>query len=74
MDLYIETNTHPSILFSPPTHYKGTFATFPQGYLLRPPSLSKFRKIPTSCLFHPLLQLSIKRVLHKKNLESYDHK
>ena len=40
MDLYIETNIHPSILFSPP-HFKGTFAVFPQGYFIMTPQLIK---------------------------------
>ena len=35
MDLYIETNIHPSILFSPHApNSKGTFAIFPQGYFI----------------------------------------
>ena len=29
MDLYIETNIHPSVLLSPSSHFKGTFAIFP---------------------------------------------
>ena len=33
MDLHIETNIHPSILFSHP-NFKGTFAIFPQGYFI----------------------------------------
>ena len=33
VDLYRETNIHPSILFSPP-HFKGTFAVFSQGYFI----------------------------------------
>ena len=39
MDLYIETNIHPSILFSPLPHFKGTFAIFPQGFFMMTPSL-----------------------------------
>ena len=51
--LYIETNIHPTILFSPPSHFKGTFAIFPQGYFIMTPP----------CLFHPLLQLNTKEYL-----------
>ena len=40
MDLYRETNIHPSILFSPP-HFKGTFAVFPQGYFIMIPPVNK---------------------------------
>ena len=63
MDLYIEINIYPSILFSP-SPFKGTFAIFLQGYFIMSPpplpSLWKFRKKLTLCLFDPLLQLSTK--------------
>ena len=43
MDLYIETNIHPSILFSSPpsSHFKGTFAIFPQGFFIMTPLVYK---------------------------------
>ena len=38
MNLYIETNIHPSILFSPPPDFKGTFGIFSQGcFIMTPP-------------------------------------
>ena len=59
MDLYIETNIHPSILFSPLPHFKGTFAIFPQGFFMMTPVYENLEKHPP-LLIHPLLQLSIK--------------
>ena len=48
VDLYRETNIHPSILFSPP-HFKGTFAVFSQGYFIMtppPPANKNLEKCP----------------------------
>ena len=53
VDLYRETNIHPSILFSPP-HFKGTFAVFSQGYFIMtlwpplpfPPANKNLEKYP----------------------------
>ena len=59
MDLYRETNIHPSILFSPP-HFKGTFAVFPQGYFIMIPPVNKNLEKTRLLLIPPLLQLSIK--------------
>ena len=52
MALYIETNIHPSIIFSPPPpHFKGTFANFPQSYFIMispPPVYEKLEKYTPS--------------------------
>ena len=55
MDLYIETNIHPSILFSPHApNSKGTFAIFHQGYFIMTTPVYENLLTPTPpCLFHP---------------------
>ena len=67
MDLYVETNIHPSILLSPSSHFKGTFAIFPQGYfIITPPhhpvyeNLEKYH--PPSLLNPPAITIKHKRV------------
>ena len=61
MVLYIKTNIHHSILFSPPSHFKGTFTIFPQGHFIMTPSPPEnLENTYPLCLFHPLLQLSTK--------------
>ena len=56
MDLYIETNMHLSILFSPPPPppFQVTFAIFPQDhFIMTPPVYDNLEKYPPPAYYSP---------------------
>ena len=68
MDLYIETNIHTSILFSPLSILRYFYDHSPSLFYFDPSSLWKFRKI-LPLLILPLTTIKHKRVWH---LETYE--
>ena len=62
MVLYIKTNIHHSILFSPPSHFKGTFTIFPQGhFIMTPPPPENLEKYLPPLFISPPTSIKHKR-------------